>query len=798
MRKESSSLPSSVLATVCRVQDVVPASVPEYTSGPPELSQASSETAELKRNFDNLKTKTQQYKKQIKTLQQCKRRLKKKVASLSAVIKALKDKHLVDDSSLNILESIPGMQRDLLQRQTAKTKAQAVPRTYSPELRSFALTLHFYSHRAYNYVRRCFNTCLPHPRTLSKWYQCVGGAPGFTSEAFKVVKAKVCHPETKFQTLCSLVVDEIAIRQHLEFDGTCYYGYVDMGSSVDTDNLPVAKEAFVLMLVAINASWKLPVGYFLTAGITGEQKAELVKQCIDLANSSGVQVVSVTCDGSASNLSMARCLGCNLSCETLRSTFSLEGNDHEMSFFLDPPHMLKLVRNALGDKKLLWDGQGGVISWHVLELLHKLQVKEGLHLGNKITARHLNFFKNKMKVKLATQLLSNSVADAIQYCSDMKLPGFEQVSATVRFIRIFNCLFDVCNSRTLLQSGFKQALNTANFSTVEGFLLEAQRYIKELTVGPNPQAMRVVDSNRKTGFIGFLVCISSVLHMYSKLVGTQTHTPVLKFLPLYKCSQDHLEMFFSAIRSRGGWNNNPTARQFVAAYKRLLIHSEIRESEKGNCMSLEEIPILTFSSSNVEDHINCTSEQWQLVSMENSAATPDHDYFATGTYLSEVAIHIVVYIAGFVVRHLEKRLNCEPCLSVLRGDGSHVAYSLTHRKSRGWLVLPSNDVVDICVCAEKVFRCHTTGNSKVPLKNLFFKCVSEVLGEFIFKPVFKELADHMKNQHPLDNHMILLIKAIATRYLLTRQKHATKRISDALHENKIRTTYTKLVLFKGQ
>ncbi|XP_046994044.1 uncharacterized protein LOC124606125 [Schistocerca americana] len=97
-----------------------------------------------------------------------------------------------------------------------------------------------------------------------------------------------------------------------------------------------------------------------------------------------------------------------------------------------------------------------------------------------------------------------------------------------------------------------------------------------------------------------------------------------------------------------------------------------------------------------------SSERWQLLSTENGAATTDndHDCFATGIYLSEVAVHIVVYIAGCVVRHLEKTLKCEPCLSVLRGDGSHVAYSLIHRKSRGWLVLPSNDVFDICVCVK--------------------------------------------------------------------------------------------------
>ncbi|XP_049955238.1 uncharacterized protein LOC126471175 [Schistocerca serialis cubense] len=109
-----------------------------------------------------------------------------------------------------------------------------------------------------------------------------------------------------------------------------------------------------------------------------------------------------------------------------------------------------------------------------------------------------------MKVQLGTHLLSNSVTDAIQYCCDMKLPGFEEASGTVKFIRIFSCLYVVCNYRILLQSGFKKALNTANYSAVEGFVLKAQKYIKELTVSPNPQAIKVIDSDRKTGFIGFV------------------------------------------------------------------------------------------------------------------------------------------------------------------------------------------------------------------------------------------------------------------------------------------------------
>ena len=44
----------------------------------------------------------------------------------------------------------------------------------------------------------------------------------------------------------------------------------------------------------------------------------------------------------------------------------------------------------------------------------------------------------------------------------------------------------------------------------------------------------------------------------------------------YKLSQDHLELFFSAVRAAGGFNNNPTAQQFMAAYKRLLFRGTIK------------------------------------------------------------------------------------------------------------------------------------------------------------------------------------------------------------------------------
>ena len=141
---------------------------------------------------------------------------------------------------------------------------------YSPELRTFALTLHFYLPHAYRYVRKMFDTCLPHPRTITKWNQTIDVRPGFTTEAFSALKARTCLRRSKAQPLiCALMMDEVAIRQHVEWDGQKFQGYIDMGTGLDDDGMPIAKEALTFMVVGVNDSFKVPVGYFLIDGLGG-------------------------------------------------------------------------------------------------------------------------------------------------------------------------------------------------------------------------------------------------------------------------------------------------------------------------------------------------------------------------------------------------------------------------------------------------------------------------------------------------------------------------------------------------
>ena len=116
--------------------------------------------------------------------------------------------------------------------------------------------------------------------------------------------------------------------------------------------------------------------------------------------------------------------------------------------------MLKLVRNTLAEKEIILDKDGGKILWQYLVDLHKLQNDEGLRLGNKLKKAHIQWKQQKMKVNLAAQSLNSSVADAIEYFATiLKLPQFQGSEATVKFLRMFDHLFDVLNSRNPLAKG---------------------------------------------------------------------------------------------------------------------------------------------------------------------------------------------------------------------------------------------------------------------------------------------------------------------------------------------------------
>jgi len=228
----------------------------------------------LKRGISVLAHDTNLKSKKIKILNQTIRRQRKKIVSLKCIISNLKDNNLINEETSTLLLDNCGENKHLITRLAKKNAGMAPIRKYCPELRRFAISLHFRSVSAYNFVRKEFNTILPHPRTLGKWYSNTNCEPGFTIEAFNTLALKCKN--TLNPVYCALVIDEMAIRQHVEWDGTNYHGYVNIGDSICNESMEKAKESLVFLVVAVNEAWKIPVGYFLINHIHSSQKAELV------------------------------------------------------------------------------------------------------------------------------------------------------------------------------------------------------------------------------------------------------------------------------------------------------------------------------------------------------------------------------------------------------------------------------------------------------------------------------------------------------------------------------------------
>lgn len=86
--------------------------------------------------------------------------------------------------------------------------------------------------------------------------------------------------------------------------------------------------------------------------------------------------------------------------------------------FIDPPHCVKLVRNIWGAKRILHSSDG-IVDFKYMEALYEVQQKINFKIATKIGIQHIKFENKIMNVKRATQLLSSSAADALQFCNSL-------------------------------------------------------------------------------------------------------------------------------------------------------------------------------------------------------------------------------------------------------------------------------------------------------------------------------------------------------------------------------------------
>ena len=128
------------------------------------------------------------------------------------------------------------------------------------------------------------------------------------------------------------------------------------------DTSPAATEALAFMVVALNAPWKLPIGYFIIRSLTSDEKSNIIELALKKLHSISVRTVSLTCDSAAANLSSLKKLGASFDADNMRCTIPHPSDSNiQICIIMDPCHLVKLARNTLSDYKVLKDGDGNEI-----------------------------------------------------------------------------------------------------------------------------------------------------------------------------------------------------------------------------------------------------------------------------------------------------------------------------------------------------------------------------------------------------------------------------------------------------
>lgn len=546
---------------------------------------------------------------------------------------------------------------------------------------------------------------------------------------------------------CSLAFDEMAIKQNIQWSDVRkqFLGYVTYGDRKESEVRLIASHAIVFLLSGINQEFSIPVAYHFIKALKREEKMKLLIEVVRATTNIGVNIVNVTFDGLPTNFLVCESLGASFDTNDFRSYFPNPVNGRKIYVILDACHMLKLWRNSLAKLKIIEDGKGNRIEWAHFERLENCRANNEL-VTHKLSKKHIQWDKDKMNVRLAAQTLSNSVSKAFSYLMQNHVSGFEDVAGTSEFAERANHIFDIFNSRVKVNrvkedNSYKNELLTKqNKDSIFDFLNDMTIYMNSLTF----EGRKIVSSRYKTGFLSFLINIESLRGIY----GDYVENGQMKEVPTLRLSQDFLESFFGRCRALNGGNNNPIQDQFMSAFQKLLLNSELQSSPFSNCV--DKLSILTVST---KKHTN----EEELTENDNEKDCEDYfanlDKISPNDYLLDIyQLSTIAFNAGSIEANIlnNAHFDCADCAKVFKENIlSDIDLMKTH-KTR----VPCKSTVDICIVASKyadVFQ----NRRELKYQSLIYA----ILRNIDFDSLYTNSSEHQ------DGHMLYLVKFIIEQFL---------------------------------
>lgn len=562
------------------------------------------------------------------------------------------------------------------------------------------------------------------------------------------------------------------------------------------------------MVKGLNDPILIPVAYYFISSLTGVQRVSILTNVIKAVADCDARISNITFDGYPANISMCTMLGADMSPESLdfNPSFPSPHDDLPIAVIVDPSHLEKLVRNTLGSKEIIYDSKQREIKWAYFVALEKCSREQDFIIVNKLSRKHIEWQQRKMKVRIAVETLSASVADSMEYLMKMGHEDFQGAEATIEFVRYFNNLFDIFNSRSLKSKvKFKNPLCQANNHEIFGYLDEVSEYIKGLKIsvpiGSNHTTRKtivsILNTRSKTAFRGFLINIKSLKQMYNDILVNQNS---LMVFPTFMLSQDFVELFFGKIRSLGGFNDNPTSEQFMSAYRKLLCNSNILASSDANVREFKNINMSSFSNilkvtsrrpvfgeSISDDRLN------QAMDCFDDYLNDDIDFVSqqkAGDYLSDqMSTSSIAFIASLIEERILATNNsyCIACQMVFIENLKIENRLIVSNISR----VPCMSTYIICKKSDEFIKLldPTICEDKFDFNGVYLKIFQQLSFECLFPET--DFTDH-------PDHKFHLIKVIVNEYIRIKITHMAKSLTLIAQGKSIRNKLHKWIHFSGQ
>ncbi|XP_046375844.2 uncharacterized protein LOC124148655 [Haliotis rufescens] len=320
------------------------------------------------------------------------------------------------------------------------------------------------------------------------------------------------------------------------------------------------------MVRGITTSLKYPFFCLATDGVSAATLYPPIWETVRILTiECGLKPLFITCDGATPN---RKFFNLHLD-ENLQNTFwswnPYSFPNRKMFFISDVPHLLKTTRNCFSNSgahnlvRHLWKN-GKCISWtHIIRLYEDHVETPLFSLCPKLTRHHVHLSSfAKMKVNLAAQVLSKTVADALE-----DLYG-DHVAETVKFIRHMNRFFDCLNTRNLEEAKRKrnpdlEAYRTPDDPRLQYLSDEFLQYFNDwetaimTRTGPYTRGQRRKMILSQQTLNGLKITVNSIVECTKFLLREGAF-----FILTHRFNQDPLEEDFAHYRQKGGSNDNPT------------------------------------------------------------------------------------------------------------------------------------------------------------------------------------------------------------------------------------------------